>query len=92
MPNHEYVTVAAQLIIEVDGHTFRFEQTVSTAGGRYHGDMPPEAFANSVLEAGICEAGRLAVSRIGQRADVALGRLYPVSPGATAKISTKDGQ
>lgn len=86
MPNHEHVTVTATLVIEVDGHCLVFVQDQKATGSRYQGDPPPPGYEGNVLEANIRAAYASAVSRATQRADVAVGRLYPAADSARGKL------
>lgn len=88
MPMREHATITATLVIEVDGHRLEFVQTMEASGARYQGDPPPDAFRDSVLEANIRAGATISVGRVVQRADVAVGRLYPVDPSARGCAST----
>lgn len=87
MPLRESKSIKVTMIVEVDGHTLRFEESGKATGARYHGEEPPASFRNSVLEANIRAAFAECVARATLSVGTFLIRAYPVHGDARTKVS-----
>lgn len=77
MPMHEIRAVKVTLVVAVDGHHLTFEAMGKAMGARYHGQLPPQAFADSVLERNVRDAAHESIMSVHDRAAELLARMYP---------------
>jgi hypothetical protein len=78
--SNESVPVRVLLVVEVDGHALRFEETGRAWGQRYHGEDPTKhgGAKGSSLEDSICITVDQVLANAGRRAEHLLSQMYPV--------------
>ena len=81
MPMHGSHEMRVEVVVEIDGHRFSFEERARrVTGARYHGATPPRGFGpNDTLEASFRGTADTLVARAHRRVNETLRRLYPVA-------------
>jgi len=80
MPLYEHLPVKVTVIVEVDGHTLRFEETGKALGGRFHGADPGKIRykTTETLEHVLRETVAGCVEKARRRLASFLQRAYPI--------------
>lgn len=88
MPLNEHLPVKVTIVVEVDGHTLRFEEIGDARGSRHHGRDPrSEGYAakpSDTLEQSVRGCVDTGIARATQRAMKLVTRAYPVHGDADA--------
>lgn len=79
MPMHESLPVKVTLTVEVDGHVLTFDQTGKATGARYHGEAPPQHYADATIEGNVRAAVDTCAVTALRQANELIRRMYPVT-------------